>query len=643
MTYKQSRETASRQARRLGWLAVAVIAASALTGCLEDDSDDPVDPGPGGPGGPGTPVTYAVTASVTGNGKITSNTGGLDCGTACTATVAANTVLQLTATPAAGQVFDSWGGACATTATPTCSVTVTQATAVSATFRAAPTATFGLTVAVTGNGKVTSLPAGIDCGTACSATYAAATQVVLTAAPAQGQVLQGWGGACSGTAAACTVTMSEARNVTAAFAAAPAAAKAWQAAALMEDSNDFNVGETNQFADAHLLSAVDGSGNAMILWEQSDGTPDGRTRKVFSRRYTAGQGWAAAVVVPGLTTTSEREEMVSGRLLMDAAGTAVWVRENFQTRRYAVGTGWTATPFAPTNGGGGELTDARIDADGNVHLVGIGNGDVRYSRLPAGSNQWPAFVDISQSSLETRAAQLAVSAQGAVTVAWKERNPGDSNDSMKATRFTGGAWQTPVRIEEILTNVQDTIPRLGGDAAGNAIAAWHQGNAIYASRYDVATNAWSTPAALDTTLVSSISSIELAMNADGKAVITWSASTSPLKAATYVPGTGFSAAAMAHGYAAGHGVSIDGDGRAVLVYRSPDLGPPLGSVQNLYARELPWGGAWSAATLLESGAPEVKGGFACSLNPAGQAVCVWAQYDTTATDDRNSLWSAIRK
>lgn len=643
MKQQQAGNIASRHARRFGWLALAVVAASALSGCLDDDSDDSTAPGPGGPGGPGTPVNYTVTASVTGSGKITSNTGGIDCGTACTATVAAGTVLQLTAAPAAGQVFDSWGGACATTATPTCSVTVSQATAVSATFRPQPTATFGLTVAITGNGKVTSLPAGIDCGTTCSATYATATSVVLTAAPAQGQVLQGWGGACSGTAAACTVTMSEARNVTATFAAAPPAAKAWQAAALMENSNDFNVGPVNQFSDAHLLTAVDGSGNAMILWEQSDGTPDGTTRKVFSRRYTAGQGWAAAVAVPGLTMTSELDEMVSGRLLMDAAGNAVWIRENFQTRRFTPGTGWTATAFSPTNGAGGELTDARIDADGNVHLVGIGDGDVRYSRLPAGSNQWPAFVDISQSTLETHAAQLAVSSPGTLTVVWRERNPGDSNDSMKATRFAGGAWKTPVRIEEVLTDVRESTPRLGADTAGNAVAAWHQGNSIYVNRYDAAADAWGTPQEIDTSLVSTLSTINLAMAADGKAVITWSASTSPLKAATYVPGTGFSAAAMVHGYAAGHNVSIDQDGRAVVVYRSPDLGPPLGGIQNLYARELPWGGAWSAATLLETGAADVKSGFQCAMNPAGQAVCVWAQYDTTATDDRNSLWSAIRQ
>ena len=81
----------------------------------------------------------------------------------------------------------------------------------------APTAQETLTVAVTGSGTVTSTPAGIDCGSTCSAPFRRASQVQLSAAPATGQMFVGWGGACSGTST-CTVSMSAARNVTATFA-----------------------------------------------------------------------------------------------------------------------------------------------------------------------------------------------------------------------------------------------------------------------------------------------------------------------------------------------------------------------------------------------------------------------------------------
>ena len=46
----------------------------------------------------------------------------------------------------------------------------------------------------TGNGTVTSSPAGINCGAACSASYNAGTVVTLTATPAAGSTFAGWSG-----------------------------------------------------------------------------------------------------------------------------------------------------------------------------------------------------------------------------------------------------------------------------------------------------------------------------------------------------------------------------------------------------------------------------------------------------------------
>jgi len=80
-----------------------------------------------------------------------------------------------------------------------------------------------LTVSKTGSGTVTSIPAGISCGTDCTENYLLNTQVTLTAAPAEGYVFKEWGGACSGTSAAVTVTADSAKTCTATFAACDSA------------------------------------------------------------------------------------------------------------------------------------------------------------------------------------------------------------------------------------------------------------------------------------------------------------------------------------------------------------------------------------------------------------------------------------
>ncbi|HZU86125.1 MAG TPA: alpha-amylase family glycosyl hydrolase [Anaerolineaceae bacterium] len=81
-------------------------------------------------------------------------------------------------------------------------------------------AVYGLTLSKQGAGTVSSSPAGIDCGPTCASQAASYTNgdiVILTAAPESTASFAGWGGACSGTALTCPVTMSAARSVTATF------------------------------------------------------------------------------------------------------------------------------------------------------------------------------------------------------------------------------------------------------------------------------------------------------------------------------------------------------------------------------------------------------------------------------------------
>ena len=77
-----------------------------------------------------------------------------------------------------------------------------------------------LTTTVSGGGTVNSSPAGISCGTVCSATFVQNQTITLTAVPAATSTFTGWSGACSGTQLTCSVTMSAASSVQASFAPA---------------------------------------------------------------------------------------------------------------------------------------------------------------------------------------------------------------------------------------------------------------------------------------------------------------------------------------------------------------------------------------------------------------------------------------
>jgi hypothetical protein len=69
-----------------------------------------------------------------------------------------------------------------------------------------------LSVNVVGKGSVTT-PGASACKTNCTTAWIDGTSVTLTARPASGWVIGAWSGACAGSLAQCTVSMTEAETV----------------------------------------------------------------------------------------------------------------------------------------------------------------------------------------------------------------------------------------------------------------------------------------------------------------------------------------------------------------------------------------------------------------------------------------------
>ncbi len=160
-------------------------------------------------------VTPALSVALagTGTGTVTSSPAGINCGATCKANFTSGTNVTLTAAPSTGSTFAGWTGGCS--GTGTCTVDLTTDTSVTATFNAVPVA-LTVSLAGTGSGVVTSSPAGINCGTTCSANFGEGTQVTLSEAPSIGSTFASWGGGCTGTGP-CVVSLSKATTVTATF------------------------------------------------------------------------------------------------------------------------------------------------------------------------------------------------------------------------------------------------------------------------------------------------------------------------------------------------------------------------------------------------------------------------------------------
>jgi hypothetical protein len=159
--------------------------------------------------------TLAVVKAGAGGGTVTSTPAGISCGTDCSEPYDSGTTVTLTAAPAPGSLFGGWNG-CTAGSGASCTVAMSAARSVTATFNVQ---FFTLTVSKTGlgGGTVTSTPAGINCGSACSASYAGETVVTLTASPNLLSGFTGWSGCDTVSGTTCTVRMSRVRSVSAAF------------------------------------------------------------------------------------------------------------------------------------------------------------------------------------------------------------------------------------------------------------------------------------------------------------------------------------------------------------------------------------------------------------------------------------------
>src|SRR5579862_3157430 len=163
-------------------------------------------------------ATFSPVLSVTvkGAGNVSGGSGAINCGSGasiCSGNFAQNASVTLVATPATGATFNGWSGACGGTST-TCTVSMVASRSVTANFSSG----FGLTVTVTGSGTV--IGGGINCGSEgaiCSVIEAANGNVTLSETPDSGSSFTSWGGACTGSATTCTVSMTSAKSVSATF------------------------------------------------------------------------------------------------------------------------------------------------------------------------------------------------------------------------------------------------------------------------------------------------------------------------------------------------------------------------------------------------------------------------------------------
>ncbi len=284
--------------------------------------------------------------------------------------------------------------------------------------------------------------------------------------------------------------------------------------------------ETNNAGDAFDPQiAVDGNGNALAVWAQSDGTRN----NIWANRFD-GTSWGSAVLIE----TNNAGNAFAPQIAADNNGNAlaVWqqsdgTRFNIWAKRFD-GTSWgSATLISTNNAIGGFVPRIAFDNNGNALAVWR-----QFGGTPIISSIWANRFDGtswgSAELIENNNAgdgwepQIAFDNNGNALAVWQQFDgpQGDpsSRDGIWANRFDGTSWGSAEQIDT--NNARGTFgQQIAFDNNGNALAVWQQGDGIWANRFDG--TSWGIAELIETNNAVNASRPQIAVDSNGNALAVW--------------------------------------------------------------------------------------------------------------------------
>lgn len=304
-------------------------------------------------------------------------------------------------------------------------------------------------------------------------------------------------------------------------------------------------------------AAIDGAGNVMATWQQSDGTKN----DIWAARFVVGSGWGTAARIEAADGGAVQASVAS-----DVAGNAVavWAQTDAGVRkatvnRFVAGTGWGTATIVDTNGAGNATVPyVAMGLDGRTVAIWTKSDGARtstWSTFYSGATGWsaPGLVETDDSTNTTASAvamdssgeaialflrcgatcapwaaranasgvweapftlglpgqsnsgppRLAMNSRGDAAAVWPQDTGGQSDTW--ATLFTpAGGWQSPRRIETDNRGNANTA-NIALDNQGNAYAAWDDYDGVLANAWS---NVYRAPMAPDTTAQDRIDALE---------------------------------------------------------------------------------------------------------------------------------------
>ncbi len=405
-------------------------------------------------------------------------------------------------------------------------------------------------------------------------------------------------------------------------------------------------------AASDVVVGIDRSGAALAVWRQADAPPASHA-SLWSSRYAPESGWSN----PQRLEDLDQADVVAARVSVEPlSGRALvtWIQRSSPTDTNFNGTDLWARSFEPTSGWGtaqrvealsGDIATsgfgAGLDAQGNAVVV-WSQDEARVGRYSVWANRWtPSGGWGTASALESnnfiggqdRDAIVRVAPNGEALVVW--RQSANTSINLWSTRYTPGPGWSGAGVIVADAGIDQAIGDidLAMDANGNALLAWGQNDFVGVGRETTvftkrfSPGGWSGTsnrlAPVDLTTQGYLAAPRLAMNAAGEAVVAWARESGEFSAAIAGAASAWAStqtvrSTRARRATSGPVAGIDAQRGAWLAWT--DRSDP-GGYEIAVNRNVSATGWAGAATLYA--ASELQGAATIAVNENGDAVLAW--------------------
>ena len=237
----------------------------------------------------------------------------------------------------------------------------------------------------------------------------------------------------------------------------------WGTAALIETNTTADRAEAPDIA-------FDASGNAMAVWAQSNAT----VASIWANRYIAGTGWDTATLIE-----AGAGDAFGAQVVLDGSGNAlaVWTQTNgtvysVWANRYSAGAWGSAALIESDNAGSANAPQIAMDLFGNATAVwSQSNGtlnNIWANRFSANAWGTAVLIETNNGSFADNP-KITADANGNVLAVWKQFRPITYN------RYTLSAgWGAAALVDSNPNNESTSGPQIATDGTGNGFAVWVQ-------------------------------------------------------------------------------------------------------------------------------------------------------------------------